>query len=116
MSKKIKRHGITNHVARQRAAIARLEGMLVNPLTVGAANLLVHETVRRLPDFDVRAPAHWHAPHAQPVVNLCSRAHRDRQRSDDVKIQPRRCEGVEVRGVGKKRKQFLWRQRQPEFG
>ena len=65
MHQKIQRHRIAHVVAHQRAAIARLERVLMNPLPVWAADLLVHEPVRRLPDdpignairFEVTAPA-----------------------------------------------------------
>jgi len=58
-----------HHVASERASVARLEGVLVNPLPIRAVNLLVHETMRRLPDVDARTPAQRHAAHAEAVIN-----------------------------------------------
>jgi len=37
-------------------------------------------------------------------------------RRDEFKVQPWLRDGVEIRGVGEKRKQLLRCQRQPEFG
>lgn len=88
----------------------------MNPEPIRPANLLVHEAMRRLPGADARVPAQRHAAHAQPVVNQCPLAHDDGRRRDDVKMQPRRREGVEVGGVGEEREQLLRRQRQPKFG
>ena len=58
-----------HHVASERASVARLEGVLVNPLPIRAVNLLVHETMRRLPDVDARTPAQRHVAHAEAVIN-----------------------------------------------
>jgi len=64
MDEKIQRHGVTHEVARQRAAVAWLERVFVNPLPVRAAKLLVLEAMRRLPDVDARPPAQRDASHA----------------------------------------------------
>ena len=37
MHKKIQGHGVMHHVASERASVARLEGVLVNPLPIWAA-------------------------------------------------------------------------------
>ena len=109
MSEKIKRSCVADVVAGKSAAIVRLKGVFMNPLKVGAANLLIHKTIRRLPEIDPGAPTQRQAVYAQAVVNERPLAHLNRRLGNNPKIQPRRREGVEVCSVGEERKQFIRR-------
>jgi hypothetical protein len=84
---------------------------------MGLLDLFVHKAIRRLRGADARAPAQRHAAPAEAAVDQHSLAHDDgRRRRDDMAMQPRGRDGVEVRGIGEERKQFLRQQRQPELG
>ena len=77
MQQEMQRHGIANMVARKRAAVARLEGVVVNPLAVRSTKLLVHEAIWRLPEIDAGAPAQRQSVDAQPIINQRAGFHLD---------------------------------------
>jgi curved DNA-binding protein CbpA len=116
MSQPIEWHGITHMVVGERAAVALFERVLVDPQPIRAANLLINEAKRRLPEIDARAPAQWNAAHAEAIINQRAGPHLNRRRRDNFEMEPRRGDHVEIRSVGEKRKYVFRRQPQPQFG
>lgn len=86
MDEEIKRHGVTDMVPRQGAAVLRLKGVFVNPLPVRTVELFVHKTIRRLPDIDAGAPAYRDAAYSEFIINQRAFAHAHGHRRKDLKI------------------------------
>jgi len=60
---------VAHAIQDERAAVPFLEPVLVDPRAIGAASLLVHEAIRRLPRGDLGLPPHRPAAQAKPVVD-----------------------------------------------
>ena len=90
------------------------EVVLVNPLAVGAAELLIDETMRRIPDGDSAAPTNGNAVDFQAIVNLGALLDVNGRRREDVKLQRSWSDFLEIPGVGEKREDFVDGARQPK--
>ena len=109
-------HGVGHVVPAACAAILFLEYVDVDPLAIGTAQLLIHEPEGCIPDCDFSAPPDRQAMDAQPVINQDAGAHGDFAGGDDVKIQPRRRNALQLARIGKKREHLFPGRGQPEFG
>ena len=98
---------IGDAVADERAAVARLESVLVDPEHAGAGDLLVHEAARRVPGGDARPPADRDAAQAELVVDQRALPHLDRARRQHAEAQPGRRDRLQVAGVGEERERAL---------
>ncbi len=104
---------VAHRVSHQRAAGPRLERVLVHPETVRTTPLLVHETMRRIPNGDLRPPADGKSPDAQSVVDKRADPHLHRLPRDHLEAQPRRRDPLKVGRVGEEREHFGGLSRQP---
>jgi thiol-disulfide isomerase/thioredoxin len=109
-------HGVYHAVAAERAAVFFRERVRVAPAAIWSAPLLVAEADRRIPAGDFRAPAHRQAVNFQPVINHRPDAHLDIAGREDIEIQPRRRDDLQIARIGEKRENPFARHRQPEFG
>src|SRR6476660_5600385 len=103
-------------IVHHRSPISFQEKMFMSPKPVRSAHLLVHEPRRRLPDRDFAAPPNRHTANPQLMIEPGARPHLDRPGCDGVEAQPGRRDRVKVRGVSKKRKDFLAWAAQPDLG
>jgi hypothetical protein len=90
------------------------EAVLVDPLAVGAAKLLVDETMRRVPDGDFAAPTDRDAADFEAVVDFGALPDVNGRRRENVKLQRGWSEFLEIHGVREKGEDFLDRARQPK--
>ena len=107
---------ISDVVADDCAAVLRLEGVLVDPETIGTANLFVDESMRRIPGGDAGAPPDRQTVESQPIVDQGVFAHFDREGGHGPEAEPRRRDGVEIRRIGEELEHTRPWRRQPEFG
>jgi hypothetical protein len=70
------------------------------PAAVGAGELDVSERRRRVEGLDESSPAERDAVEAELIVDESTGAHSDGARGDDVKVEERRGDALEVSGVG----------------
>ena len=112
----VHRQRVSDVVPGQGAAGMQLEGVLVYPLSIGSAELFVHETVGRFPGTHPSAPAHRNTMHADAAVNESALAHDNGKRSQDVEAQSGKGDGIQIYGVRRERNQLRRGQRQPERG
>src|SRR6266542_2500286 len=102
-------------IVHERPAVSFLKSMLVNPKSVRAADLLVHKTRRRVPIGDLAAPAQRKSMNAQSMIHDRASTHLARARRGRPKMQPRRCDQIEILCIGKKREHFAAWLRQPKL-
>ena len=98
------------------AAVFFFEGVVVFPEAVGAFELYIDEGAGRVPLRDFGGPADGDAAEAEAVVNQAAFAHGDGLWGDDVEVDPRRGDLLEIVGVGKEGEEvsaFSW---EPELG
>ena len=91
---------VANFVAAERRLASFLKCVGMMPQAVGPAHLDVDEPMRRLPGHDFRLPPDGQAMDADPVVEGEARAHDDRLGRQDLELQPRRREHLEVARLG----------------
>jgi hypothetical protein len=84
------------------ASCLRAKAVTVDPEPVRSSQLLVDEPVRRLPAGDLGAPVERKAEKAQPVVDQGAGRNPRRRRGEDVKVELRRSDPLEVAGFGEK--------------
>ena len=77
---------IADAIQTERASVALLESMGVMPQCVGAAQLQVHESMRRIPFGDFCSPADGQAMHPNPVVNERAGPHCDGRGRQHLKL------------------------------
>jgi hypothetical protein len=88
-------------------SIDLLKVMLVNPLSIGALDLDVYKSTRRVPDGDFRCPIQWDTAEREAVFNPSSYLHFDGLRASDAEAEPGWHDGFEIGWVGKERKNLL---------
>ena len=110
------KHSVANVVETTRAAVAWFETVLVNPLTIGAAQLLIDEPEWRFPYGELGAPAHWEAAQSDPVVDQSARTHDNWRWREDFELQPSWRDLLKIARVGEERENLLARPGQPQFG
>lgn len=115
MNQEIKRYGVADFIATEGAAIARFECMLVMPEAVGAATLLVYNAMWRFPNGDLALPSYRNVMDAKPIMDQCTAPHFDWARRDNLKVQPLRCEDLQVFGISEKQKDVVQRDWEPMF-
>jgi hypothetical protein len=86
-------------VADRRTVAGGFEGVGVLPERVGAAGLGVDEAVRWFPGLDAGLPADRHAMEAEPVVEQGAGLECDWLRGEDLEVEPRWGQGLEIPGV-----------------
>ena len=102
-------------IADVRPAVLFREFVLMPPELIGSPALFVDETERRFPDSDLTLPTHRKAMDAQAIVDQRADKHLERPRSQNLELEPRGRERLEVSGIREKRKDFGDRTRQPKF-
>lgn len=107
---------IPNMVQAGGAAVALFEGVRMMPERIWAAELHIHELVRRIPLGDFRAPPDGNPTHTDAVVDERTRTHRDGCRGQHVETQPGRCDGLQVVRVREKCENLVPQTWQPQFG
>ena len=83
------------------------KSMFVNPPSIRAFLLLIDKSIRRLPRSDRRSPTQRNPMNAQPLVDPCSLAHFDGAFCEDVEVQGRWCDPLQVAGVCKEGEDIL---------
>ena len=86
-----------------------LKSVLVIPNFIRPPKLLIHETIGRLPGFDLSSPLDRQSVKLQPVVDQSTLLHFDWRRSDNLKFQPRRRDRLKVTSIGKEAKNLFER-------
>ena len=97
---------ITHAVKAKRAASVFLEGVRVVPQGVWAAQLHVHESVRRILLGDFRAPMEGKTVNGDSIINQGAGTQDDRRRCEDFELQPRRRKGLQVPRLGEERERL----------
>ena len=104
---------VTHVIAHERAAVSLLERMLVYPEPVRSKYLFIDEPPWRLPHFNFCPPAHRDAVDAQLVIDDRALTHRNGSLRHSSKLQPGRCNRVQVGSVRKESEQLILRLREP---
>ena len=92
------------------------KGMFVHPERVGSFGLTVDETLRRFPDGNFTLPAQRDAAQPQAVIEQGSLLDDNVRRRDDLKVQPRRREALQVARIGEKLEYLGARRRNQQLG
>jgi hypothetical protein len=96
-----------NPVSDQSTAFHRMEGVLMIPEGVRTLQLIVHEPNRGLPLGNISEPSQGQSMKSKAVANAGPLT--DLLRSDlfDLEVKPFRSDGLEITGIGKKRKNLF---------
>lgn len=74
----------------------------MNPFLIRAVDLGVHEAKWRIPFQDLRPPLNWNTAKAELLVYDRTFLHSDRSLSQDLKIQPRGSDLIQIMSISKK--------------
>jgi len=99
--------GVVDVVGDFGAAVLGDEAVFVAPEAIGAAELFVDETVRRVPGGDFAFPGDGDAVDAEFVADVRAGFHHDGIGSDDLEFEEWRSEKLEIVGVGEEGEDFV---------
>lgn len=88
MDERATARAIAHLIEAERSAIPFLEGMRVMPQVIRAAQLNVHELVRRIPLGDFRASTDGNTVNGDAVIDQGASTQNDRRRREYLKLQP----------------------------
>lgn len=108
-------YGILDPVSHKRTILVIGKRMLMTPETIGAPTLLVHKTMRRLPDYDLALPMDGNSVQSYAVVDQCPRLHSNGSGGQDCEVQPWGGEDLQVARIREEPEYLLQRSRQPLF-
>lgn len=108
-------NGIVDMIANQRSTILLFKCVGVTPQPIGAPELSIDESYRRLPVADFRPPLNRDPVQPQPVIDQRPRKHLDGPRSLNLKMQPRWSDVLQSVSVREESKHFIDPARQPKF-
>jgi hypothetical protein len=91
------------------------EPVFMAPQSIRAAQLLVHEAMRRPPSGDFALPADGEAKQAELVADSSAAAHLNRERRDDGEFEERRGEALEILRISEKLEGLLDGERQRQL-
>jgi hypothetical protein len=97
------------------APVSFLEDVRVMPESVWPAQLHVHETVRRIPFGNSRAPVNRDAVDPDAIINQRAGTHRAESGNEDLKVQPWRRDGFKVPRLSEEWKDFVPWTRKPKL-
>ena len=101
------KHLIPDSVGYEHPPLSLFEQVLVDPRTVGPAQLLVDEFKGWIPSGNQAAPAQWESVDGQPVVQGRPSLYFRRRAAQDPEAEPSGRERFQIIGVGKKIKHIL---------
>jgi hypothetical protein len=107
----IKGERVVDDVPHNRAVAMRRELVAVMPQPVGSPDLSVDERQAGVPLVDLRGPPQRHPVHAQAVLDQRAGAHRGRLGRQDLELQPRRRDRLEIPRAAEEREDLVDRAR-----
>src|ERR1700733_8622471 len=94
------RERVIDRIPDQRALRNRLERMPVAPEAVGPTELAIDEAPPRGPLIDTGGPTQRDAVQAEAVLDQAARAQSDRLGGEELELEPRRSDPLEISGLG----------------
>ena len=112
LAERPEREFVEDFVIHARLAAFIRERVRVMPDGIRPLELLVHESVGRIPGGDAGAPTEGDAVELEPIVDQRALPHHDGHRGRDPELQFGRRDRLEVRGPGEEIEDLLDRHRQ----